>query len=108
MIMISPWTAHRNERLWSHADRFDPDRFERDESSGERRGPMMSFGIGPRVCVGATFATTEAVLIIARLVRRYDVETLAPERVRPVARLTTRPAFEIACRVRRPAHRPEC
>jgi len=103
MIMISPWTAHRNERLWSNADRFDPDRFERDESDDERRGPMMSFGIGPRVCVGATFATTEAVLIIARLVRRYDIETLAPERVRPVARLTTRPAHEIACRIRRRA-----
>lgn len=107
MIMISPWTAHRNESLWSNADRFDPDRFERDEASGERRGPMMSFGIGPRVCVGATFATTEAVLVIARLVRRYDVETLAPERVRPVARLTTRPAFEIACRLRRRDERGE-
>ena len=102
MIMISPWTAHRNERLWSEADRFDPDRFERDaDASGERRGPLMSFGIGPRVCVGATFATTEAVLIIARLVRRYDVEALEPERVRPVARLTTRPAVEIRCRLRR-------
>ena len=103
MIMISPWTAHRNERLWSNADRFDPDRFERDESDGERRGPMMSFGIGPRVCVGASFATTEAVLVIARLARRYDFEALDPERVRPVARLTTRPAFEIGCRVRRAA-----
>jgi len=118
MIMISPWTAHRNARLWSNADRFDPDRFEREEASGEasgqasvrdagdaddaeRRGPMMSFGIGPRVCVGASFATTEAVLIIARLVRRYDIEALDPDAVRPVARLTTRPAVEITCRIRR-------
>ena len=102
MIMISPWTAHRNERLWSEADRFDPDRFERDpEATGERRGPLMSFGIGPRVCVGATFATTEAVLILARLVRRYDIEALEPDKVRPVARLTTRPAFEIRCRLHR-------
>ena len=101
MIMISPWTAHRNERLWSAADRFDPDRFERDEAEGERRGPLMSFGLGPRVCVGASFATTEAVLILARLVRRYDFEALEPELVRPVARLTTRPAVEIRCRLRR-------
>ena len=54
------------------ADRFDPDRFERDDDDAGR-GVHMSFGVGPRVCIGASFATTEAVLILARLVRRYDV-----------------------------------
>ena len=61
----------------------------------------MSFGVGPRVCIGASFATTEAVLILARLVRRYDVRALDPGAVRPVARLTTRPAQEIRVRVTR-------
>ena len=111
MIMISPWTAHRNAGLWRDADRFDPDRFDDGgdhaegggEGTGERagRGVNMSFGIGPRVCIGASFATTEAVLILARLVRRYDIETLDPGAVRPVARLTTRPATEIDVRVSR-------
>ena len=99
MIMISPWTAHRNARLWTDADRFDPDRFDRGDDAG--RGVHMSFGVGPRVCIGASFATTEAVLILARLVRRYDVRTLDPDAVRPVARLTTRPATEIRVRVAR-------
>ena len=99
MIMISPWTAHRNARLWADADRFDPDRFERGDDAD--RGVHMSFGVGPRVCIGASFATTEAVLILARLVRRYDVEALDPDAVRPVARLTTRPADEIRARVTR-------
>ena len=99
MIMVSPWTAHRNGAIWRDADRFDPDRFDGDDETG--RGVQMGFGLGPRVCVGAGFATAEAVLVLARLARRYEFEALAPERVRPVARLTTRPAEEIACRVRR-------
>lgn len=107
MIMISPWTAHRNAGLWRDADRFDPDRFDvEDEGEGEGRagrdkGVHLSFGVGPRVCIGAGFATAEAVLILARLARRFDIEALEPDRVRPVARLTTRPAHEILCRVRR-------
>jgi cytochrome P450 len=53
--------------------------------------------------VGAAFATVEAGLILASLVRRYDMSVDRPEDVRPVARLTTRPAREIMCRLRRRA-----
>lgn len=100
MIMVSPWTAHRNHALWREADYFDPARFIRSREEEQGRGAFMSFGLGPRVCVGAAFATIESGLILARLVRRYDFEIEQPERVRPVARLTTRPAREIRCRVR--------
>ena len=99
MIMVSPWTAHRNGLLWRHADRFDPDRF--DAASGEDKGILMSFGLGPRVCIGAAFATIESGLILARLARRYDFEVRDADRVRPVARLTTRPAEDILVSVRR-------
>lgn len=100
MIMISPWTAHRNALLWENADRFDPNRFstQDDDTTPLRKtdkGTHLSFGIGPRVCIGASFATTEATLIIARLAQRYQFSCINAETVRPVARLTTRPAVEI-------------
>ncbi len=100
MIMISPWTAHRNALLWNNADCFDPDRFldsseQTNPAVKADKGTHMSFGIGPRVCIGASFATTEAVLIIGRLAQRYTFHTKNAEVVRPVARLTTRPAVEI-------------
>lgn len=99
MIMVSPWTAHRNGLLWRNADRFDPDRF--DSSTEDDKGVLMSFGLGPRVCIGAAFATIESGLILARLARRYDFVVEDADRVRPVARLTTRPAEDIRVRVRR-------
>ena len=101
MIMVSPWTAHRNGLLWRDADRFDPDRFDTASGESEDRGVLMSFGLGPRVCVGAAFATIESGLILARLARCFDFVIENPDEVRPVARLTTRPATDILVRVRR-------
>jgi len=101
MIMVSPWTAHRNESQWRNAEYFDPDRFDKASRGDDDTGVLMSFGLGPRVCVGAAFATIESGLILARLVRRYEFDVEDAPAVRPVARLTTRPACEIQCRVRR-------
>ncbi|MEM9529417.1 MAG: cytochrome P450 [Pseudomonadota bacterium] len=100
MVMISPWTTHRNALLWDHPDRFIPGRFLPGQES-DKPNTFLAFGLGPRICVGAAFATIESALILASLLRRYDFEPLAPDQVRPVARLTTRPAREILCRVRR-------
>ncbi len=104
MLMISPWTAHRNELLWRDANGFDPLRFHAESEHTEDEGVFMSFGLGPRVCVGAAFATIESGLIIASLVRQFDFHIEQPDKVRPVARLTTRPAEEIRCRVTRRKH----
>ena len=101
MVMISPWATHRNELLWRDADRFDPDRFLDDKASESRAENFLSFGLGPRVCVGAGFALIEATLILAELGREFRFLPLDAGAVRPVARLTTRPAQEILCRVER-------
>lgn len=101
MIMIAPWAMHRHEILWKNPDRFDPDRFLAEREHEITPGSYIPFGLGPRVCVGAAFATIETALILARLVRRYDFETIDADKVRPFARLTTRPAVEIQMKVRR-------
>jgi cytochrome P450 len=66
-------------------------------------GTYIPFGLGPRVCAGAAFAQAEAVLLIARLFRRFDFHIVKPQSVRPAARLTTRPAQQIMVHVTRAA-----
>jgi cytochrome P450 len=100
LIMIAPWTIHRHRDWWPNPHAFDPDRFSTEREREIVPGSYLPFGLGPRVCMGAGFATTEAALILARLVRRYDFSIEHADRVRPVARLTTRPAEQILCRVR--------
>jgi len=101
MLMIAPWSMHRHQKLWVDPDRFDPDRFLPEREHEMTPGAYIPFGAGPRVCVGAAFATIETALIIARFARRFDFTAKDADSVRPYARLTTRPAVEIRMQVKR-------
>jgi len=105
MVMIAPWSLHRHERLWRNPDRFDPDRFTPEREHELPKGAYIPFGTGPRVCIGAAFATLEATLVVAELVRSYEWKACAPDKVWPLARLTTRPTHQIECQIQ-PVGRP--
>jgi cytochrome P450 len=105
LIMIAPWIIHRNETLWRDADRFDPERFSPAREKEQVPGAYLPFGFGPRVCIGAAFAQLEGVLILARLIRRYDLSPADPAPPRPVSHLATRPASEIHLHVSRHGRR---
>jgi unspecific monooxygenase len=89
VLMIAPWVLHRHRKLWRDPDAFDPSRF----LSGEPppRFAYMPFGAGPRVCVGAQFALTEATLVLAMLLREFRVVLDDERPVMPVAIVTTQP-----------------
>lgn len=101
LVMVSPWLLHRHHLYWKEPDRFDPDRFLPERESEITSGAYIPFGLGPRVCAGAAFATVEAVLIIAELARRFDFELDGDDTVQPAARLTTRPVEQIMLKARR-------
>ncbi|MEM1040094.1 MAG: cytochrome P450 [Pseudomonadota bacterium] len=99
MIMIAPWVIHRHEKYWKNPDHFDAERFMPHREKEIMADAYMPFGLGPRVCVGANFATIEATYFLARFFRDYDFEIEAPEEVTPVARLTCRPQEQVEMRV---------
>jgi cytochrome P450 len=55
------------------------------------RFAYLPFGIGPRVCIGAQFALTEATLVLARLVQAFEIRRANSRSVTPVAAITVRP-----------------
>ena len=55
------------------------------------RFAFLPFGAGPRVCVGAQFALAEATLVLAMLMRRFEIAPNSPRPVLPVAVVTTQP-----------------
>jgi len=107
LLMISPWTLQRHGRYWPEPDRFDPDRFLPPREQEIVQGAYIPFGAGPHTCVGAGFAAVESALILARLTREFDFLPQNTENVRPVARLTTRPAEQIYVRVKSHGRQPD-
>lgn len=101
LVMISPWTLHRHQDYWEDPHAFKPERFLTENEAALTDGAYIPFGQGPHTCVGAGFAQTESLLIIAELLRRFDFAAIDPSRVRPAARLTTRPKEQIFCSVSR-------
>jgi cytochrome P450 len=90
-IHIPVFALHRNVRLWDDPTTFDPDRFTADRAKTRSRYAYLPFGGGPRVCIGASFATIEATVILAVLVRAFRFHSLAAHKPKPVARVTLRP-----------------
>lgn len=89
-VVIAPWLMQRHRKWWLDPDAFDPDRFDREETREAQKHAYLPFSMGPRVCLGAAFALQEAVLILACLVRRYELIPVEGHVPQPVGRLTIR------------------
>ena len=90
---------HRHRRLWRDPDAFDPSRFLPD-ATPPPRFTYLPFGAGPRVCVGAQLALTEATLVLAKMIQRFEVALADTRRVLPVAVIVTQPDHAAPFRLR--------
>jgi cytochrome P450 len=105
-ILIVPWLLHRKPSLWENADRFDPERFAPERASSRPRFAYIPFGAGPRICIGAAFAMTEATLILATIAQRYRLHLKPDHPVEPQGLITLRPRYGLRMTLeRRPTPR---
>lgn len=88
-VMIPIYALHRSEALWDEPDSFRPERF--TDRKAIDRYAYLPFGDGPRICIGASFAIQEAVIILATLLGRFRFTPVAGRDPEPVMILTTRP-----------------
>ena len=67
----------RDEEYFPNPDDFDPENFSRARK--ERRNPyvFLTFGLGPRNCVGSRLALLQLKIAVAHLVRRFEIVTCA-------------------------------
>jgi cytochrome P450 len=88
LITIMPWLLHRHRSYWREPGRFDPERFSPEACARRDRLVYLPFGFGPRICIGASFAMTEAVLILATLAQRFRLRIAPGHPVEPLAQFT--------------------
>ena len=105
-VYLPIYALHRHVSAWEEPDRFDPDRFLPEAVHARNRFAFLPFGAGPRVCMGATLAMTETVVMLAVLLRRVEILKPNMPAPRPVARITLRPAggVHLAARPRGQTH----
>ncbi|WP_431949234.1 cytochrome P450 [Nocardia lijiangensis] len=72
-VFIVLLQLHRH-RLWGEdPERFDPDRFLPEHVRARHPELYRPFGVGMRACIGRQFAYHEIVLVLATILRNYDL-----------------------------------
>ena len=86
LLTLSPWVIHRHDDYWPEPHQFRPERFLEGTASDQevlcRKEAWLPYGFGPRKCPGAAFAQQEALLVLAELVKHFQLypgENKAPE-----------------------------
>lgn len=73
LVRIFSFITHRDPRWWPEPLRFDPDRFLPGAAGARPQFSYLPFGGGPRICIGREFASAEMALIVATLLRRFEL-----------------------------------
>lgn len=88
---LAPWAVQRDPALFEAADQFRPARWTPAWERALHRFAFFPFGGGPRVCVGAAMAMTEARLVLAHLLRRFRVGLTQNSALKLFPAITLRP-----------------
>ncbi|XP_072041243.1 ultra-long-chain fatty acid omega-hydroxylase-like [Amphiura filiformis] len=74
---VSTYGLHHNPEVWVDHMEFKPERFLPENIQKKDPFAFLPFAAGPRNCIGQTFAMNEMKVVIARILRRFDL-TLDP------------------------------
>jgi cytochrome P450 len=96
-IFYSPYVTHRIPELYQDADRFMPRRW---ETLTRTPYEYLPFSAGPRMCIGATFATLEMKIVLAMLLQRHGLESVAGSEINRNLVVTMSPKPGLPMRVR--------
>lgn len=89
-VIFSQWVTHRDERFFEDAAVFRPERWLDGSTKDLPRYAYFPFGGGPRLCIGRSFATLEAVLLLTTIARGFSLRRVG-EPVVPRPSLSLRP-----------------
>jgi cytochrome P450 len=80
VVRLALAAGHRLPDVFSNPDVFDPDRFAPPREE-DKRTPyaLVTFGGGPRLCIGVNFATIEVKALAAHVLRAYRLEPIGDQ-----------------------------
>ncbi len=87
-VVVSQFLTNRDPDVFPDPYRFDPSRW-----FGPRPTPYqyIPFNAGPRMCLGAGFATAEIKLVVARIMQKYRLTVVPQARIDATVHLVLKP-----------------
>jgi cytochrome P450 len=81
-VRLALAASHRLPHVFADPERFDPERFAPPREE-DRRTPysLVTFGGGPRICIGISFAQIETKALAAHVLRSYELEAVPGQRL---------------------------
>jgi cytochrome P450 len=91
-VLMSQWVNHRDPEYFPEPEEFRPERWENGLAKRIPKFAYYPFGGGQRMCIGSTFASIEARIVLATVGQRYrfTVDPKAVINIKP--QITLEPA----------------
>lgn len=78
LVFVIVYSMHHNPHWFPEPAEFIPARFAPKRENEIPANAYLPFGIGPRACIGRRFAMMEGRIILAELVRQFELELTDP------------------------------
>ena len=90
-VFMFQWVTHRDARFFDQPLAFKPERWTADFESRLPKYAYLPFGAGPRVCIGASFAMMEMILVLATIGQRFRLQLVPDHPVETYPAMSLRP-----------------
>ena len=99
-LLLSLYSLHRDPDYWSNPDQFIPERFLKENKADlPDKGCYIPFGFGPKLCIAQNLALHQAPLLLALMIKHYQIDVLAPDNVELDCQMSLRPRDEMRVKI---------
>jgi cytochrome P450 len=99
-VFMFQWATHRDARFFDEPLRFKPQRWTAEFEAQLPKYAYFPFGAGPRVCIGASFAMMEMILVLATIGQQFRLELDPHHAVETYPAMSLRPKDGVHVTVR--------
>ena len=104
LILVSPWAIHRHYKFWERPNHFCPQRWLDSNGSVAQKisdAQYLPFGKGHRGCPGEKLANTILLVILTRIVQKFEIKRVTHARVAWKSQLSLRSSKPISLLIRK-------